>query len=62
MKCNVCPDGSMMGMNGCAKGNNKEHNGGNMARQMERFLKSSRFHLAKRPLKVLAIGVNLGFV
>lgn len=21
MKCNVCPDGSMMGMNGCDKGN-----------------------------------------
>lgn len=25
MKCNVCPDGSMMGMNGCDKGNNGEH-------------------------------------
>ena len=23
MKCNVCPDGSMMGMNGCDKGNKR---------------------------------------
>lgn len=27
MKCNVCPDGSKMGMNGCDKGNKKEHQG-----------------------------------
>lgn len=58
MKCNVCPDGSMMGMNGCDKGNNGEHNGGNVARQMERFLKSSGFRLAKRPLKTLVIGAK----
>lgn len=62
MKCNVCPDGSMMGMNGCAKGNNGEHDGGNVARQMEQFLKSSRLHLDKWPLKVLAIEPNLGSV
>ena len=24
MKCNVCPDGSKMGMNGCDKGNNRK--------------------------------------
>lgn len=27
MKCNVCPDGSKMGMNGCDKGNKREHQG-----------------------------------
>lgn len=27
MKCNMCPDGSKMGMNGCDKGNKKEHQG-----------------------------------
>lgn len=28
MKCNVCPDGSKMGMNGCDKGIQKEYKGG----------------------------------
>lgn len=56
MKCNVCPDGSMMGMNGCAKGNNGEHNG------TPDGTVPQIFHLAKRPLKALAIGANLGFV
>lgn len=27
MKCNVCPDGSKMGMNGCDKGNKREQQG-----------------------------------
>lgn len=45
MKCNVCPDGSKMGMNGCDKGNKRAYKGGALINHVKKHTLTCFNHL-----------------